>query len=38
MVESLKHNFIPYVFLAADHIFQDGEDAYLVNYQSILRK
>ena len=40
MVESLKHNFTPIadMIIASDPIFQDGEDAYLVNYQVILRK
>ena len=40
MVESLKHNSTPTVdmIIVADPTFQDGEDAYLVNYQVILRK
>jgi len=40
MVESLKHNFTPTVdmIIVTNLTFQDGEDAYLVNYQVILRK
>jgi hypothetical protein len=40
MVETLKHNSTPTVnmIIAADPTFQDGEDAYLVNYQVVLRK
>ena len=40
MVESLKHNSTPTVdmIIAVDPTFQDGEDAYLVNYQVVLRK
>ena len=40
MVESLKYNCTTFIsmIIVADLTFQDGEDAYLVNHQIILRE